>query len=88
MNAEEKLKLFSVTADGQPAIPGSTLYLYPNDDVTREPMRLKVPGRVEYCWFSTLEAAKAGAEAKAKLKQTFVLSDGKTNNNKPINQKL
>lgn len=67
MNAEETLKLFSVTADGKPAIPGSTLFLFPNDDIAREPMVLKVPERTEYCWFSTVEAAKKYVIAKTKL---------------------
>lgn len=56
--AEGILRLMSTTADGKPAIPGSKLYLYPNGDASRPVMTVDVPPAVNYCWYSSEEAAK------------------------------
>lgn len=58
------LKCCHFDADGKPAVMGSTLYLFPNNDVTREPMTLRVPDSTRYCWHSTVEAAAAAAKKK------------------------
>ncbi len=49
------------TADGKPVECGATLYLCPNDDATREPMKLKVADVCRTCWYATPEDAAAAA---------------------------
>lgn len=56
---ERLLKCCDFTADGKPVVRGSTLFLYPNGDTTREIMTLKVKEADHYCWYQSQEDAIA-----------------------------
>ena len=62
----ELSKCVNITADGKPVVLGSTLYLFPVDDVTREPMELKVREQFRYCWYNSVEDARLAAINKQK----------------------
>jgi hypothetical protein len=57
------------TTDGKPVPCNSTLYLYPNNDTSREPMKLRIAEASYTCWYLTpeehrtaIDVAKKGTE--------------------------
>ena len=54
------------TADGKPVKKGAILYLFPWDDVNREPMTIKVSDVCHYCWYESVEDNRLAITAAMK----------------------